>query len=189
LYITHVRAAFIYRYLSFRLRTGDLPLQMEALGRKWSRLFPDSPFNYTFLDDTLGTMYDTELRMDKAARAATVVSLFIVLSGVFGVVSLSLARRIREVGIRKVLGATVLQLIYLFVREYLLLLALAVAMASPLAYLFLNDWLKQYSYRTPLTVWPFLVVGAGMALMISALIAARAYRTANASPVRSLRTE
>jgi putative ABC transport system permease protein len=189
LYVTHVRAAQIFRYLSFRLRTGDLPTQVEALGRKWTEVFPDAPFNYTFLDDTLGTMYDTELRMDKAARAATLVSLLIVLAGIFGIVSLSLARRTREVGIRKVLGATVPQLIFLFLREFLLLLVLASAIAWPLAYLFLENWLSQYAYRTPLNAWPFLAVGSGMAILVSALISTRAWRTANASPVRSLRTE
>jgi putative ABC transport system permease protein len=93
------------------------------------------------------------------------------------------------VGIRKVLGATVPQLIFLFLREFLLLLVLASAIAWPLAYLFLENWLSQYAYRTPLNAWPFLAVGSGMAILVSALISTRAWRTANASPVRSLRTE
>lgn len=189
LYIVHVRLAPFYRYMSFRLRAGDLPTQMAALSRQWSDLFPDAPFNYTFLDDTLQTMYDTELRMDKAAQAATVVSLVIVLLGVFGIVSLSLARRTKEVGIRKVLGATIPQVIALFTREFLLLVGLANLIAWPIAYVLLRRWLNQYVYRIDLNLVPFLLAGVGMAAVVSLLIAARAFRTASANPVRSLRTE
>ena len=189
LYFVHVRLSPFYRYLSLRLRPGDLPSQMATLNRQWSELFPDAPFNYTFLDDTLQTLYDTELRMDKAARAATVVSLVIVLLGVFGIVSLSLTRRTKEVGIRKVLGATIPQVIGLFTREFLLLVGLANLIAWPLAYILLRHWLNGYVYRIDLTLVPFVLAGAGMAILVALLIAARAFRTASASPVQSLRTE
>lgn len=189
LFIIHPRYSFTYRYMTLRLRTGDLPAQMSALRKEWARLFPDAPFNYSFQDDALKTMYDTELRMDKAAGVATVISLVIVLLGVFGIVSLSLTRRTREVGIRKVLGASLAQLIALFTREFLLLLGLANLIAWPLAYLGLRRWLDQYAYKVDLTVVPFVAVGTGMALLITALIAIRALKTARANPVQSLRTE
>jgi putative ABC transport system permease protein len=189
LYMVHVRQAGVYRYLSLRLKPGDLPAQITALSREWTELFPDAPFNYTFLDDTLKTMYDTELRMDRAAQAATAVSLVIVLLGVFGIVSLSLTRRTKEVGIRKVLGATIPQVIGLFTREFLLLVGLANLIAWPIAYALLHRWLDQYVYRIDLNLVPFLLAGVGMAVVVSLLIAARAFGTASASPVKSLRTE
>jgi putative ABC transport system permease protein len=189
LFIVHPRLNTTFRYMSFRLRPGDLPQQMASLHRQWTQLFPDAPFNYTFLDDTLRTMYDTELRMDQAAGTATVFSLVIVLAGVFGIVSLSLARRTKEVGIRKVLGATIPQLIGLFTKEFLLLLGLANLIAWPLAYLWLRHWLDRYVYKVDLTLLPFLAVGAAMAALVCGLIALRALKTAGTSPVHSLRTE
>lgn len=189
LFIVHPRLSFTYRYMTFRLRPGDLRAQMTGLEKQWTQLFPDAPFNYTFMDDTLKTMYDTELRMDKAAGAATAVSLVIVLLGVFGIVSLSLARRTKEVGIRKVLGANIPQLIALFAKEFLILLGVANAIAWPLAYIWLKHWLDQYAYKVDLTVKPFVATGAAMALLITLLIALKALKTARANPVMSLRTE
>ena len=189
LYFMHIRMALSYRYMSFRIRPGSPAAAIAALQKEWSALFPDAPFNYVFMDDTLGKMYATEIQMQKASQAATAVALAIVLLGVFGIVSLNLNKRAKEIGIRKVLGATIPQVIVLFIKEFLVLLGISNLIAWPLSYFFLHQWLAQYAYRINLTPLPFLAVGVILAALVALLIVIKTVRTASASPVQSLRAE
>ncbi|MBC7569433.1 MAG: ABC transporter permease [Spirosoma sp.] len=184
-----VRQDPIYRYFSFRISPGKLAETVAAVGSEWARLFPDAPFAYAFMDDTLQKLYKTEIQLQKAARLATVLALLIVLLGIFGMVTLSVARRTKEVGIRKVLGASVPGIVGLFLREYALILLIANAIAWPAAYWFMTNWLAGYAYHISLTWSPFVLVGLGIVILTTGVVSIQVMQAALMNPVRSLRSE
>ncbi len=184
-----VRKDPIYRYFSFKVVTGRLPETVAAIGREWARLFPDAPFEYAFMDNTLQKLYQTELQLQKASRLATTLALVIVLLGVLGLVSLNVTRRTKEIGIRKVLGASTLGIVNLFMREFAVILLIANAIAWPLAYYFLNDWLTHFAYRTDLSWSPFVLVAVVLTLLTGLVVSTQTIRAALANPVTSLQNE
>lgn len=186
---SHTSVSNIYRYLSFRLKPGNPGPGIAALQRKWSTLFPDAPFAYKFLDDTIGALYTTEMQMRKAAQLATVVSLLIVFLGVLGIVTLSIARRNKEMGIRKILGASVYHIISLFAREFSFIIIAANLLAWPLSWYILRRWLMNYAYRIEIGVMPFIVVGTALILLVCITVLGMTRRLAVTNPVKSLRAE
>lgn len=185
----HVRANPIYRYFSFKLAPGHLPETVAAINQEWARLFPDAPFEYAFMDDTLQKLYQTELQLQKAAKLATTLALIIVLLGVLGLVSLNVTRRTKEIGIRKVLGANTFGIVNLFLKEFVLILLVANVIAWPIAYYFLNDWLTHFTYRADLSWSPFVFVAIVLALLTAFVVSTQAIRAALVNPVKSLRSE
>lgn len=179
----------IYRFFSFRLTPASARRTMAQLEDSWRALFPDAPFDYAFMDQTLETLYRSELQLEKAAYVATGLALLIIVLGVVGLVSLSVARRTKEVGIRKVLGASVPAIIVLFLSEYAWIMLLANAVAWPLAYWVVTGWLADYAYHTPLNWVPFVEVGALLALLTGLLVVVQVTKTALTNPVASLRSE
>ena len=141
------------------------------------------------MDQTLEKLYQSELQLEKAAYLATGLALLIVLLGVVGLVSLSVARRTKELGVRKVLGATTANLIGLFLREYAWVILLANALAWPLAYWLLSGWLATYAYHTKLTVSPFALVGISLAALMSLVVALQVTKATLTNPMRALRSE
>ena len=189
MFFIHVRNALLYRYLSFQLRPGNIATNMAALQQEWSQLLPDAPFDYTFMNDTLTRLYTTEMQMKRASDAATIIALVIVLLGVLSIITQSITRRTREVGIRKVLGASVVQVIVLFAKEFAVILLIANVVAWPLAWLAASNWLGNYAYRIPLNIFPFISVSLILALLIAVLLILKTARTALSNPVNNLRTE
>lgn len=185
----HVRANPVYRYFSFRLKPGPLSETVAAIGQEWARLFPDAPFEYSFMDDTLQKLYQTEMQLQKASRLATTLALIIVLLGVLGLVSLNVTRRTKEIGIRKVLGANTIGIVNLFMKEFVLILLIANLIAWPLAYYLLHDWLTHFAYRIDLGWSPFAFVAIVLALLTALVVSTQAIRAALANPVKSLRSE
>jgi putative ABC transport system permease protein len=154
---THVGLANLYRYLSFKLKPGNIPAALADLQKQWTRLLPGAPFEYQFMDETLSTLYNSELRLQKAANVTTALSLVIVIIGVIGMLSLSIQRRTKEIAIRKVIGASVPGIVRLFLREYLPTLLVAGLIASPLAWWLLQQWLDGYASRITITAVPFIL--------------------------------
>ena len=185
----HVRANPIYRYFSFKLRPGNLPETVKAIGNEWARLFPDAPFEYSFMDATLQNLYKTEVQLQKASRLATTLALVIVLLGVLGLVSLNVTQRTKEIGIRKVLGATTSGIVALFLKEFVSILLVANVIAWPITYYFLSDWLTHFAYRTSLSWVPFVFVAVALTLLTGLVVSTQAIRAALMNPVKSLRSE
>lgn len=189
IYFQPVKVANLYRYLSFRFNPGNTSVQIAALQRKWQQVFPDAPFDFRFLDDSIARLYETETQMQKAAKAATVVSLMIVLLGVLGIVTMSIAKRSKEMGIRKVLGASGLNILLLFIKEFLGIIVVSNIIAWPLSWYLLNSWLMEYAYRVHIGLLPFLVVGGTLSILVGMIILGMTHRLGAINPVRSLRTE
>jgi putative ABC transport system permease protein len=185
----NVRTSAIYRYLSFKVKPGNVSRSLEAIGKKWAVLMPGSAFGYAFMDDVLKELYGTEIRLERAAYAATVLALVIVLLGVLGLVSVSMQRRVKEIGVRKVLGASVPGIITLFIKEFLPVIAVASVVACPFVYVLMQSWLSRYASRIMLTPYPFVSSIVGLALFTVLLISLQAAKAALANPAESLRNE
>ncbi len=178
-----------YRYLTVKLNPGDIGNAISEVKKKWQEFSPGSPFEYTFMDDRFQSMFEAELKLKKATRLATVLNLFIVFMGIFGVVAFTLAKRTREIAVRKVLGADVKNILLLFIRDYAPLILIANIIAWPLAYMTTDHWLQNYAYRVQQNITPYLTVAVAISISTFAFIAAQCYKTANSNPVKNLRTE
>ena len=185
----NVKDTRAYRWVTVKLRSSDMTSAVEAVRAQWKAMSPTAPFEYFFMDDKFQSLYQSELQLKNAAGIATGLNLLIVLLGIFGMVAFTLARRRKEMAIRKVLGAELLNIVWLFLKEYAGLIVLANAIAWPLAWQATDRWLENYAYRVKLDWGPF-VVAAGVVLALTAvLVGVMCVRTANGNPADKLRVE
>jgi putative ABC transport system permease protein len=184
----NVLANPIYRYINIKLKPGNMGSSIAALQKKWAQLLPATPFEYNFMDDKLAALYKQEMQLKKAGYAATGLSMIIVLLGVIGLVALSVQKRIKEIGIRKIMGASSFGIVKLFVQEFLLVMMVAVLITCPVIYYVMQSWLNGYAYRINLSIWPFITGIAILACTTIVLIALQTIKTAWSNPVNSLRT-
>jgi putative ABC transport system permease protein len=185
----NLRTFSAYRLFSFKLKPGDPAASLAAIQKKWTSLIPGAAFEYTFMDETLRRLYKTELQLKQAAYVATCLSIIIVLLGVLGLIALSLQRRLKEIGIRKVLGSSVQGIVLLFLKELLPTMLIAGIVACPVAWMLMQNWLQNYTYRTPMTVAPFILTLVVLALLTCLLVTIQTVRAALISPARSLKSE
>ena len=141
------------------------------------------------MDDALKQMYASEIRLKKAAQTALILSFVIVLLGISGLLSLNVQKRTKEIGIRKVIGASSVSILSLFLRDFLPVVFLGGLTSIPLAWLLMHQWLNDYAYRIQLTYFPFFVSIAVIVLLASILIALQTSRIAVENPSKSLRSE
>ena len=153
------------------------------------KLVPSAPFDYKFADEDYASKFASEERTRKLAGFFAVLAIFISCLGLFGLASFMAEQRTKELGIRKVLGASVLDIWGLLSKEFLLLVIISLVIAMPIAYYFMHDWLENYTYRTEISSWVFAASG-GAALMITLItVSSQAIRAGIMNPVRALRTE
>ena len=185
----HVDLSNLYRFLSFKLKPGNIAASIEALQKKWSALLPGSAFEYKFMDDALAKLYESELQLKKAAQTASLLAIVIVMLGVIGLISLSVQKRTKEIGVRKVLGASIANIISLFLKEFLPVLLIGGLISLPISFYLMRGWLNNYAYRIDLTALPFLISIALLVFITCLVIALQIAKTAVESPVKNLRTE
>ncbi|MGA0559797.1 ABC transporter permease [Larkinella sp. VNQ87] len=162
---------------------------IKRIEQIWKSFYPTEPFEYKFYDSTLEEIYTTERNMARIINLATAVAILISCLGLFGLSTLIAYQRIKEVGVRKVLGATVLSLVGLLTRDFLKLVAVAILIASPIAYYFTDKWLENFAYKIGIEWWVF-AAGAGMALAIAFItVSFQSIKAALTNPVKSLRSE
>jgi ABC-type antimicrobial peptide transport system permease subunit len=172
-----------------KLRAGSLSNSIEAVKAQWKKVSPTAPFEYFFMDEKLQSMYQSELQLKKAAGIATGLMVLIVLLGIFGVLTLALTKRLKEIAVRKVLGAELHQIISLFLKQYAGLLLIANLIAWPLAYYYSNQWLKQFAYRIVQPASIYFIAGIFVTAVAFLLILFQCLKVAVANPVTSLRSE
>ncbi|WP_428654417.1 ABC transporter permease [Runella sp.] len=185
----HLRNTNVYRYLTLRLQPTNLSESLTILEKSWNRLAPGTPFEFTFLEDTLQKLYQSEVRLKKASQLATVLAIVIVLLGVVGMVSLSVGRRTKELGIRKVLGASGVSLVMLFLKEFLAVSAVAALISFPLVLMAMNQWLQNYAYRIEMSWLSFVGVGITFGVLIILLVGFQTFKATLMNPTQSLRSE
>jgi putative ABC transport system permease protein len=185
----NVNQTTFYRYFSIKLKPGNVQSSLEILQKKWAEVMPGAPFEYNFMDDALAKMYKTELQLKQAAYLATGLAIIIVLLGVLGLISLSIQKRTKEIGIRKVLGSSVSHVMMLFMKDFLGTVIIAGSVACPLAYFMMQHWLNNYAYKITLTPVPFILAVLTLTIVTAILISIQTIKAALANPVKSLRSE
>ena len=187
--VLHLDPTEEIKYLFVKIAPGDFAATVESLRQAWRSLAPEKPFDYYFLDEDFDRQYRTEERWAQIVRYATSFAIVIACIGLLGLSALSVAKRTKEIGIRKVLGASAFSLVRLLTHEFVALVALANILAWPIAYFAMQRWLQDFAYRIAMGWWVFALAG-GAALLIALLtVSMQAMRAALANPVEALRYE
>lgn len=175
--------------VSFKIKTAELPSILKAAETNWKAMAPAYPFSYRFLDDSFNEMYKDEQRVGKIALTFSILAIFIACLGLFGLSAYIAEQRTKEIGIRKVLGASVQGLVHLLSKDFVRLVLISFIIATPIAWFFMGRWLQDFAYRINISWWIF-ILAAGLALVIAiATISFQAIRAALSNPVKNLRTE
>ncbi|MFC2164694.1 ABC transporter permease [Acidobacteriota bacterium] len=186
--------AMVYRpdyfyTIATKIQSHDIQKTLGFIEKTWTRFIPEYPFTFSFLNESIDRLYRKEEQTAKIVRTFSIIAIFIACLGLFGLTAYTAERRTKEIGIRKVLGATVSNLIVMLSSEFTKWVLIANIIAWPVAYLATNQWLQNFAYRTSIKFWVF-VSAAGLAFLISLLtVSYQAIKAAIANPVDSLRYE
>jgi putative ABC transport system permease protein len=176
-------------FINVRLEPENISAIMDLLKGTWQKVAPNQPFVFSFLDDDVEQQYREEERWGKIVGYASGLAILIAGMGLFGLAALMAAKRTKEIGIRKVLGASVTRIVILFSKDFAGLVLIAFVVAAPVAFYFTNSWLQSFAYRVDIGWWIFALAG-GLALVIALLtVSAQAIKAALANPVEALRYE
>jgi ABC-type antimicrobial peptide transport system permease subunit len=162
---------------------------LAQVARVWKEIYPKEPFAYQFLDETIAAMYKKEQKTATLMSVATGITIFISCMGLFGLSLFAAGQRTKEIGIRKVLGASVANIATLLSRDFILLIALSLVVASPVAWYIMHRWLEDFAYRAPVPVWVFVLAGGAALLLGLVTVSFQAIKAAMANPVKALRAE
>jgi len=178
-----------YQMLSIKVSSNNLPSTIKSIEQKWNQFIPDRPFDYSFLDESFDKQYRDEDRFGNLFLNFAILAIFISCLGLLGLASYSTIQRTKEIGIRKVLGASVSNITTLLSGEFIKLVLIAMLIASPIAWFGMHKWLEEFAYRISINWWVFILAGA-LAILIALLtVSFQAIKAAIANPVRSLRSE
>ncbi len=178
-----------YGGLVIKINTGDVKGFLSGLKKEWDSFNPDGPLEYTFLDDNFAKLYASEIRTQKIFSVFAIIAIIIASLGLFGLSAFVIEQRKKEISIRKVLGASVQNVLLLVSKDFLLLVGIAFLISVPVTWWAMRTWLQDFAYRINIHWWVFILAGF-IAILISALtISFQAIKAAVANPVKSLKTE
>ena len=176
--------------ISIRLnQSAQVQKALQSIETIFKKYSPAYPFEYQFVDQEFGKKFLTEELISKITNIFAGLAIFICCIGLAGLASFTIEKRIREIGIRKVLGATVQQLLMLISKEFLKLVLIAFVIAVPVTWWLMTNWLAKYTYRIDISLWMFAVVGVVVLLLTLLVVSLNTMRAAVSNPVKSLRTE
>ena len=179
----------MFNYMVVHARPGDVAPLIKKLNASWHELNPNEPFEYSFLDKDFQKNYDAENKLSAIVGYFTVIAILISCLGLFGLATFSAEQRIKEIGVRKVLGASVTNIVTLLSKDFLKLVGISIVIASPIAWYVMNKWLQEFAYRIHIS-WMVFALTALIALFIAlATISFQAIKAAVSNPVKSLRSE
>ncbi|MCP4725736.1 MAG: FtsX-like permease family protein [bacterium] len=178
-----------YRYVIVKTKAQNISETIEFIEKKWSNLAPYLPLEYSFLDDGFRRLYRSEEKLGNTFGYFTLLAIIVACMGLFGLISYTVEQRSKEIGVRKVLGAKVTNVVTLLSKEFLLLVVISNAIAWPSAFFAANKWLEQFAYKTEIKVTVFLVSSLVAVLISLITVSVQTIRAANADPVNSLRNE
>ncbi len=173
----------------FKIKIGQTQQTIAKIEKEWKDVTQSYPFQYTFLDQTIAQMYEPEMKWQKIIQASCFFAILIACMGLFGLSAINAMNRTKEIGIRKVLGASVQDIVTILSKSFVVMIAIAICIATPVAWWLMNKWLEDFAYRINISWWMFAVIG--MAALVIALLTViiHAVKAANANPVDSLRAE
>lgn len=169
--------------------SGQVKQTLVEIEHLWKKVYPNEDFSYSFLDDTIASFYEQEQKTARIINVAMIVAIFISCMGLFGLIAFTTQQRRKEIGIRKTLGATVMNITVMLCKDFLGLVGLGIIIASPIAWFFLQKWLQNYPYRITISIWTFAIAGLAAVLIALLTISFQSIKAASANPVKSLRTE
>ncbi len=178
-----------YQGAGIKLASGNLAKSSEELKAIWDKYYPEYVYNASFLDDNINKYYQQEERLSRMYKVYALLAIFISCLGLYGLISFMVVQKTKEVGIRKVLGASVQSILYLFSKEFTILVTVAFILAAPAAWYMMNSWLKNFVYRVQIGAWVFVIAIVASILIAWLTVGYKAFRAAVANPVKSLRTE
>lgn len=177
------------RYLLVRVNDIHLPELISRMQTAWRSVIPGYPFSYHFLDEDYDRLYQTEQRTGQIFTLFSGLAIFLALLGLFGLAAITAVQRTKEIGIRKVLGADTLNIALLLARNFMLLIIISFAIATPVAWIVSAKWLNNFSYRIMLPVWTFPLAGLAVLLVAFTTVSFHAWRASRMNPAVSLKTE
>lgn len=175
--------------LSVRMAPEDIDETLSFIEGKWNEFESEAPFRYSFIDQKFARFYEEESRMQTAITFFSLVSIMLTALGLFGMTTFVIERKVKEIGIRKVLGASIGSINLLVLKEFIVALVIAIAIASPLAYYMGSEWLSRFAYRIDINAVPFLVASVLTVAIIASTVSLLSVRAARANPVDALRNE
>lgn len=178
-----------FHIISMKVATANLPATIAAVEKKWKAAIPNRPFSYFFVDEAFDRQYRAEERFGNLFLDFAILAIFISCLGLLGLASYSTMQRTKEIGIRKVMGASVGSITGLLSKDFLKLVLVAIVIALPVAWFAMNRWLQDFAYRSTIPWWVFLATGIIATLIALFTISFQAIKAAIANPVKSLRTE
>ena len=178
-----------YGRISIKIAGGNILAALSFIETTWKKFLPDTPYEYTFLDENFEKLYQSEQKQGTIFTVFACIAIFIACLGLFGLSAFSITQRIKEIGIRKVLGASVTSIVGLLSKDFLKLVAIAAVIAFPVAWLAMSSWLQDFAYRTSISWWIFITAGIIAAAIALFTISFQAIKAAFANPVKNLRTE
>jgi len=186
--------AFLYRpdtrsYYSIKMETKDAPATIAAVQQIWNAHFPNDPFNYFFLDEFFNKQYQADLQFGRVFTLFSIVAILVACLGLLGLASYQIVQRTKEIGIRKVLGASVAGITGLLARDFLKLVFLAFVLAVPVAWFLMDRWLEDFAYRISVQAWMFILAGVVAVAIAFLTVSFQSVRAALSNPVKSLRSE
>ena len=178
-----------YNEFAIKINLSQASQTLSNIETEWTKLFPEFVFNYDFLDERIAEQYQKEQQFLSLTKAFSFLAIFIGCLGVYGLISFFIGQKTKEIGIRKVLGSSISSILKLLTKDFVIMILLAGAIASPIAWLVMNRWLENYTYHTELSWWIFALAIIGVVLITMLTMGYKTIRAARTNPVKSLRTE
>ncbi len=188
-YITSKTYTISSSYVVARIKPGNYERTIKTLEAKWKQFLPDTPFEYSFLDQEFDALYRADQIISRVFSVFAALSLVVACMGLFGLAIYTAEMRTKEIGIRKVLGASVQSVVAMLSTDYLKLILVAALIAFPIGWYIMNNWLNDFAYRTAITWWVFAVAGGATIVVALVTVIYQSLRAAVANPVKSLRSE
>lgn len=176
-------------YFTIQTDAQNMQSKIATLNKLYKEYFPSNPFEYFFEDETYNAQYHADEQMGNISIAASLLAIIIACLGLFGLAAFTAKQRVKEIGIRKVLGATTLQVTQLISKDFLKLVFVGMVIAFPVAWFAMNKWLNSYAYRIDLEAWIFIVAGSAALLIALITVSMQAYKASLANPISNLRSE
>jgi len=181
--------ADLYQQYAVKINFSNVTATLSGLEKTWSSMHPDRIYEYQFLDERIAAFYETEDMMLKLIRAFSIIAIFIGCLGLYGLVTFMVAQKTKEIGIRKVLGSSLTNILWIFGKEFARLLLFAFIIASPIAWWLMHNWLQDFKYHIDISVWIFILAIIITAIIAMATVGYQSIRAALMNPVKSLRSE
>lgn len=176
-------------FYAFKIQSTDLPTSIEGIEKVWKATFPANPFDYFFLDDYFNAQYKADEHLGKIFTAFSALAIFIASLGLFGLTAYMTAMRTKEIGVRKVLGSSSFELVRLLSSQFLKLVVVAFVIACPISIYLMNEWLSQFAYHIPLSIWIFISAGVFCFATAVLTVGLKSWQSANMDPAKALKCE